>query len=168
MGAVTVVPAMESHAAGIARVHVDAWRGEYRGVIPQAYLDALSYGQREHGWRKWLQDGGLYRVALDGEGSVVGFSAGGTPHVPLPPHDGELYAIYVDPPWQGRGVGSLLFDAMLEELRRAGTPNVHCWVLEANPRARAFYERKGGRVVAQRTEVIGGKPLAELAYGFPA
>lgn len=33
-------------APGIAKVHVDSWRTTYKGIIPQSFLDELSYEQR--------------------------------------------------------------------------------------------------------------------------
>ena len=40
---VTIRPAEISDALGIARVHVNAWRETYKGIIPDSVLDALSY-----------------------------------------------------------------------------------------------------------------------------
>ena len=40
------------------------------------------------------------------------------------------------------------------------------WVLKDNPACR-FYEKIGGRMMADKTVEIGGKPLLELAYVWP-
>jgi hypothetical protein len=37
--------ASPADAAAIARVRVDAWRETYRGIVPEAFLDGLSYEQ---------------------------------------------------------------------------------------------------------------------------
>ena len=55
---------------------------------------------------------------------------------------GELYAIYVHPDWWGTGTGRSLIErgeAELSSRYREAT----LWVLEANPRARSFYEAAG-------------------------
>jgi hypothetical protein len=41
------------------------------------------------------------------------------------------------------------------------------WVLEANPRARAFYEALGGVVVRAQPIEIGGATFTEVAYAWP-
>lgn len=42
-------------APGIAKVHVDSWRSTYKGIIPQSFLDGLSYEQRTKLWEKIFQ-----------------------------------------------------------------------------------------------------------------
>lgn len=42
--------AIISDAPGIAKVHVDSWRTTYKGIIPQSFLDGLSYEQRTKLW----------------------------------------------------------------------------------------------------------------------
>ena len=53
---------------------------------------------------------------------------------------GEIYAIYVLPRSQGRGVGQRLLDAALA---RSESPNVRAWCAAANTRARDGYSRYG-------------------------
>ena len=42
MTAPVLRPAFEDDAHAIAQLRVDAWRATYRGMIPDAYLDAMS------------------------------------------------------------------------------------------------------------------------------
>jgi hypothetical protein len=37
-------------AAAIARVHVDAWRSTYRGIVPDEHLDGMSYERSKRNW----------------------------------------------------------------------------------------------------------------------
>jgi GNAT superfamily N-acetyltransferase len=54
-------------------------------------------------------------------------------------------ALYVDPPFFREGGGSALIAASETAGREAGCRRALLWVLEANPRARAFYEKHGYR-----------------------
>jgi GNAT superfamily N-acetyltransferase len=54
-----------------------------------------------------------------------------------------LEGLYVVPEWWGKGVGDELHDRALEIVRDLGSAQIHLWVLEANARARRFYERRG-------------------------
>lgn len=66
-----------------------------------------------------------------------------------PPIDGvaspavELARIYLLPEWIGRGVGSTLMQAGLDEAERRGFEVMWLGVWEKNPRAIAFYRRWG-------------------------
>lgn len=71
--------------------------------------------------------------------------------------DGEVHALFVDPAWHGRGVGT----ALLEDVA-AGYDAVRLDVNEDNPSARAFYAARGF-VVVGRSELDGqGRPFPLL------
>ena len=55
----------------------------------------------------------------------------------------ELFALYVDPPAHGRGVGSALF----EHAKRLRPNGFEFWVFQRNGYARRFYEHRGCRLV---------------------
>jgi hypothetical protein len=48
--------ALQTDAAGIARVHVNSWRSTYRGIVPDQFLDSLSLERREQYWHDLLSD----------------------------------------------------------------------------------------------------------------
>ena len=69
--------------------------------------------------------------------------------------------IFVTADARGRGIGSLLLDAIMNEAKSLGTSRVQLDVIDTNPRARALYERTG--FVPERTERTG--PF-RLLFGF--
>ena len=71
--------------------------------------------------------------------------------------------IFVDPTARGRGVGTALLDAIVDEARARGYAEVRLDVIDNNPRARALYERRG--FVAGDTQYL--RPLKYL-FGFSA
>ncbi|MEV6247857.1 GNAT family N-acetyltransferase [Streptomyces sp. NPDC051742] len=60
----------------------------------------------------------------------------------LAAHPAHLH-IDLLPQWQGRGYGRALIRTLLAELRAAGVPAVHLCMVQANTKARAFYDRLG-------------------------
>jgi len=101
-------------------------------------------------------------VAEDGERRVVGFTSVG------PSRDerglGELYAIYVDPDAWSTGAGLALIERAEEQLR-SEYEVATLWVLEANPRARRFYERAGWTPDgARKAEERWGVRAPEVRY----
>lgn len=89
-----------------------------------------------------------------GQPELVGFAAYGPERAedddPAQPGGGredqgpaELYAIYVVPPVWSTGAGRALLDGVLSLASSDGYTDISLWVLEANTRARRFYERAG-------------------------
>ena len=72
-----------------------------------------------------------------------------------------LQDLFVAPEARGRGVGTALIDALCREAARRGYQAIRLEVIDANPRARALYEREG--FIATRTDRLG---LLRFAFGF--
>lgn len=83
---------------------------------------------------RWLTFSG--RVLLADDGGPVGVAA-------VEPC--WLAGLYVVPERWGTGVADELHDAAAAALRALGCTEARLWVLEDNPRARRFYERRGWR-----------------------
>ncbi|MEU5595312.1 GNAT family N-acetyltransferase [Streptomyces sp. NPDC020298] len=67
----------------------------------------------------------------------------------LPELNGHPAHLHIDllPPWQRRGHGRRLMDALFSALRERGVPAVHLGMVTANTAARAFYDRLGFEVI---------------------
>jgi ribosomal protein S18 acetylase RimI-like enzyme len=157
-------------APGIARVHVDTWRTAYRGILPADFLNALSYEARTQRWCENLAQAGPQQftlVAEDDDGTVVGFAGGGSERDGMPGYDGEIYAVYVLTQHQRRGIGRQLMGVSARRLMDHGFGAAMLWALEANWRARAFYEALGGQFIGRKAKVVADTPQIEVAYGWP-
>lgn len=153
----------------MAQVNVETWQEAYRGIVPQPFLDALpqSLQEMEERWRvriAHLHPAATF-VALDGEHQVVGYAAGGRTRDGDQVYPAEIYALYVRPGFQGRGLGGELFDALCRHFAREGLPAMKLWALADNP-YRRFYERRGGALIGSKMLAIGGKELTTVAYGW--
>ncbi|MGE0254044.1 MAG: N-acetyltransferase family protein [Alphaproteobacteria bacterium] len=162
-------------AAAIAAIHVEAWRAAYAGMLPDRYLLGLAEGRQTRQWRHHVVARGEATLVaedirpLRGGPGIVGFaSCGPLRRAGVPadaPWQGEVYTLYVAPDHQGHGHGGALLEACRARLARDGRAGVLVWVLAANP-SRFFYERMGGRRVAERTEPFAGARLPEIAYAW--
>ena len=162
-------PARAGDAAGIARVHVEAWRTTYAGVLPDAFLRGLSVSEHTARWTRMLRPGNdTVLVVEDAAAGIVGFASGGPARqaeMPVGDWQGEVYTLYLLTDWQGRGLGRALIHGLFDRLVEAGMERIALWVVAANP-TRFFYEAMGGRIVARRSEPFAGIMLDELAYGW--
>jgi diamine N-acetyltransferase len=67
----------------------------------------------------------------------------------------EIQRIYADHTWHGRGVGATLMHAAIERARTWQGDVLWLAVWEKNPRAIAFYEKTGFRVVGRQSFQLG-------------
>ena len=153
--------ASAADAAQIAAVMRDSWFAAYDGIIATAIIDRVTAPdggarvRQSFRLRPWQRM--IAAVAPgDADADIVGYASYGPerdvlgapwPH-PLTPagSDGlvaELYALYVHPAWWSTGTGRALMDEVLAKVRAAGYACITLWVLEANARARRFYQRAG-------------------------
>jgi GNAT superfamily N-acetyltransferase len=149
-------------ALAIETIRVHGWRAAYRHVFPANELDEMPIDASR--WRARLEKPptGWTTLVAERDGVVVGFTSVG------PSRDeaglGELYAIYVEPSEWSTGAGRVLIERAEEQLAREYR-QATLWVLEDNPRARAFYERAGWSVDgARKAEPRWGVRAPEVRY----
>lgn len=151
--------------AGIAKVHVDSWRTTYKGIVPDSFLESLSYEEREQIWKSGIERNQVY-IAEDEEGQIVGFASGGEERTgKYDAYRGELYAIYLLEGQHGRGIGQKLFQSVVDDLKEKQLNSMLIWALAENP-ACHFYEKLGGRKIDTAEIELDGKKLDEVAYGW--
>ena len=132
----------------IVTLHARSWQVAYRGLIPDAMIDRVVTQRAARAERigTVVTDPDDRRRAwvVVHRGVVVGFSIVGPSRDPEAPDDtGEVHTIYLDPDVFGMGMGHLLLARVTRDLRDQGYRRAILWVLEANARARRFYEAAG-------------------------
>lgn len=169
--------ARRDDADAIAAAHVAGWRGGYRGIFPDDYLDGEAFAtERRDMWRSWgwtehLPTAELFVGVIDEV--VVGFAhAGPVRETDLGPGVGEVYGFYADPAAWGTGLADMMMAAAVGHLVEGGFERAVLWVLRDNPRARRFYERAGWTLTGRTDEWPGPQlpsytapPVAEVEYG---
>lgn len=149
----------------IGRIYEESWRFAYKGIIPQDYLDNIS---ARH-WADRLDREGWSSLVLLENGRPVGTGCVCPSRWTAYPGCGEIVSLYLLPEYIGKGFGRLLLNAAVQELVGQGYRDILLWVLEANHRARTFYEHAGfisGE--AYMKDTIGGKDVREVLYRLRA
>jgi len=153
--------AIAEDAAGIGQVQVTAWREAYTGRMPQSILDGLDVDSSITRWHHAIAVEGRDIWVAKHDGAIVGFAARG-PAPDAPPGGWRLYALYLLAAHHGSGMGQALLDAAL------GRAAASLWILEDNPRARAFYERNGFRPDGGvQDDASWGEPIREVRLVRP-
>jgi GNAT superfamily N-acetyltransferase len=138
--------AVPADARAVAEVQLRGWWHAYGDFVDHELLAEHTVESRTERWASILAPGERDPTTLvvDAGGRVAGFTAfGAARSADAAPGLGEVWAIYVDPPAQGAGVGSALLAAAEDGLRAAGFERAMLWVFERNGLARAFYAARG-------------------------
>ncbi|ACA17102.1 GCN5-related N-acetyltransferase [Methylobacterium sp. 4-46] len=162
---VSIRRARQHDAGMLSEVFDAAWREAYQGIIPGVALDRMLARRGPAWWRATLGRGRPLVVLEVGE-AVVGYVSYGRCRDRSLKAEGEIDEIYLAPSYQGLGYGTRLFRAVRNDLRDRDVARLALWSLAENGRARAFYERMGGTVVAEAVDRIAGATLAKVAYLF--
>ncbi|GIU91183.1 MAG: N-acetyltransferase [Acidimicrobiia bacterium] len=156
----TVRQAEPGDGERLAVIHVASWQATYRGIFPDRFLDAMDPTERVEAWRRRIGHPDVAVLLVEDGGEPVGFASLGPAEERAEQPVGELYAIYLLPGTWRRGLGRRLLEEA-ERLLAVRYPEAILWVLEANSRARRFYEACGWIPDGgTRTEpIFGANPL---------
>jgi len=123
----------------------ELWRVRYavteNRLTPGRISDAELHAYLEDYGRGWV-------VELE-PGRIAGFSIGDA-------RDGNIWAMFVDPPLHGQGYGRQLHDVMVEWLFAQGLARLNLGT-QPDSRAEAFYRRAGWRPTGEGLDAHGDK-----------
>jgi GNAT superfamily N-acetyltransferase len=173
---ISIRRARPADAQAIGEIHAAVWRSSYAGILPQAYLAALSADRLAGFYQRAILDrreGHAVFVAVAGGaeapsggpvagGGVVGFASGGRARR-AGIADGEVETLYLLEDWRERGAGRRLMRAMGAHLRVMGCRSAMLWVLRDNP-TRWFYRHLGAREAAREGIRVGGQSVEQSAF----
>lgn len=80
----------------------------------------------------------------------------------------EIRWLLVDPEHRGKGVGTELFETIVEKLREDGAERIDANVLDADREGAQFFEERGFERTDDRQVEYGGEPLVEHWYTLDA
>jgi len=151
-------------AQGIGKVHVDSWRTTYKNIIPDSFLDKLSYEQREKLWERNINREDNYVLVAENEiREIVGFAVASTRETNVERNSSDLTSIYLLEEYQGKRIGKLLLNELFMYFKQKRYQSIFVEVLAEN-KTRFFYEYYGAEYVKTVQINIGGKVLEEYVY----
>ena len=162
---ISIRRARTGDAAALSAVSDAAWREAYLGIIPGVALHRMLARRGPRWWQASI-DHGRPLVVLDVHDRVAGYVSYGRCRNRGLPAEGEIDELYLSPEYQGLGFGKRMFRAVRNDFAHRGMKRLVVWCLCENVRAREFYERLGGRSVAETMERVAGVHLGKVAYLF--
>ena len=157
--------ALTKDAYEYAANHIACWKAAYKGIISDEYLENMSVEQMAERNRTILSDPGTFSYYYaDLNGRMIGRLVIGKCRDEDKPNQGEIAAIYLLDEFWGKGYGREMMEYSLSELKRKGYGEVLIWVLEANSKARLFYEKCGFVFDGKTQEISIDKSHTEMRY----
>jgi ribosomal protein S18 acetylase RimI-like enzyme len=162
----TLRRSIPADARALAEIHVAAWRQAYRKIVPDSYLEKFTVESRTKRFREFLAVNTAETYVAEQGGRIIGFlTLGGARDTDEEPgNTGEIWGIYVSPELWRRGVGRYLCEQGQNLLASRDFAIATLWVLEANSRARSFYEAMGFQPDGATKQLPLGIPLAAIRY----
>ena len=118
-----------------------------------------SWTRRRSQYERWLSEPDAFVLIAERGDAAVGYAMthlrAGSPTWPSSERAGEVETLSVHPRERGRGIGTLLLEAVEDELAALGVEELSLHVVSHNDKAMAFYERHGLRPFAQWLSVAG-------------
>jgi ribosomal protein S18 acetylase RimI-like enzyme len=160
--------ANKSDLPAIARVHLECWRLMYSALVPEGVFHTLEF-KRDQRWAQFLdsaQHGDEIALVAESSGNkVIGFAHAGPEWGGHPTIESELYALFVLPEYQGRGVGKRLLLATASALVRRNSNSMLVRVRSGNPTPRV-YQALGADNLGMQSVSVDGVAVQEIAYGW--
>lgn len=153
----------------VVDINITGWQTAYQGIIDNQYLDNLD-SEREQRIVKMKNNymsGGFIVAELDNQ--VVGFCRyvdNNNFSPTIVDADCELTVIYVKPNLKGCGIGSKLFEYVLNEFSKLNKNLMVLWCFKDNEPTIKFYEKMGGRIIGEKAKEHGGKENTEVCFAY--
>jgi GNAT superfamily N-acetyltransferase len=167
--ALNVRSARPEDAADLARIYIESWQDTYPGIVSSSLLGAMSFKGHVQRWQNTIRGAdrkrGAVLVAEDDRHGAIGLCSLGPVRDGGAGFEGEIYTLYVDPGFLGRGTGSALMAGAFEAFKTRGLHSCLIWA-HAKNNACFFYEAMGGRRVATRTTRLMGELTPEIGFGW--
>ena len=156
-----VQPANVEQATDIGLAYLASWRAGYEGLLAPDVLDVEVAKRAAYDWAADIRRESSHvgvAVAADVVLGVVEACdpPGGSRDLP------EINMLYVTPQYWGTGVASSLLNEGVGWIRERGWESARLRVVEAQGRARRFYEREGWLLDTELEPSHNG--LFELVY----
>ncbi|MFG1493871.1 GNAT family N-acetyltransferase [Halobacteriovorax sp. GFR7] len=163
-----IIPVEVDDIKSLARIYVDCFWENYKGILSKDYLYSLKYSDVQQTWerkipRRPTEGGTLVFHAPDGD--VVGFIDYG----PAREHEhgipGEIYDFYILKKYQKSGMGQKLFEAVIKDFKNRGYDCFYLCTFKDNP-SKGFFIKNGGKVLKESPFEFNGEIYQEEYFYF--
>lgn len=148
----------------VVDIQMNGWKVAYKGIIDDDILDAMDRDIKIEKLKERYQDEPLIVAVLDNE--VVGFSRYVFDNCYSPDYsiDCEIVALYVKPDLKYQGIGTKMFNYIVNEYKKLNKKKMIIWCLRDNYPSRKFYEKMGGKIIGEKEFIKGDRAYPEVGF----
>lgn len=155
----------EEDIPSVVDIQINGWKTAYSGIIDEKYLNSMNRNERIEKRRKDYKNNGFIVAELDKK--IVGFcryvDSNKYTHE-VQDIDCELMALYVKPDLKYNGIGTKLFQFVINKFKNKEKKKMIVWCLKDNEPSKKFYIKMGGKIIKERTIKIGEKNYTEVGF----
>ena len=153
----------EEDVYGAAEVRINGWKVAYKNIIDDDYLNSLSILNQVKKFNECVGNDNFIVAVLNNK--VLGFCrfvydnffSDNLSYV-----DCELTAIYVHPDYKGKGIGTKMFNYVIDKFKSNNKSTMILWCLADNNNSINFYKHMGGEIKESKITQIGDKDYEEV------
>lgn len=130
----------------IAFINSRSWQTTYKDIIDPLFLSTVTPEQQLPRAKRLVSSETLYCIVAEQSinKQIAGFACFGNSREPKIDADCELQAIYLLQAFQFKGIGKMLFNAGVSDLKKKLKTKMFVSVFKDNNSACRFYEKMGG------------------------
>jgi ribosomal protein S18 acetylase RimI-like enzyme len=150
----------------VVDIQVEGWKAAYKGIIDDEFLKSMDKEKQIERRKADYKQGNFIVAEIEGE--IVGFCRFSDIVLSNDSEkfDCELMALYVKPELKQQGIGKIMFNYVVNDLKGKEKSKMILWCLKENYPSRAFYEKMGGIIVGEHEIEIGDKTYQEVGFGY--
>ncbi len=167
MGTIIIRNVKEKDIPSIAEIQVNGWKTAYKGIIDDVVLNTMNKDDKIERFKSNYKKNGF--IVAEFKNEVVGFcryveSNEFTPD--MQNIDCEITALYVKPDLKYNGIGTKLFQFVVNEFKNQSKSKMILWCLKDNESSKKFYTKMGGKIIKERVIEIGEKSYCEVGFMY--
>lgn len=162
---ITIRNIEEKDIPDVVNIQIDGWKSAYKGIIDDSVLNSMNRNERIEKRRNDYKENGFIVAELNNK--AVGFCRYTDSNIftrDISDIDCELLALYVKPSLKYNGIGTKLFQFVINDFKSKNKTNMILWCLKDNEPSKKFYIKMGGEIIKERTIEIGGKEYLEVGF----
>ena len=155
----------EKDIPDVVNIQIDGWKSAYKGIIDDSVLNSMNRNERIEKRKNDYKENGFIIAELNNK--AVGFCRYTDSNIftrDISDIDCELLALYVKPSLKYNGIGTKLFQFVINDFKSKNKTNMILWCLKDNEPSKKFYIKMGGEIIKERTIEIGGKEYLEVGF----
>ena len=155
----------EKDIPSVVEIQVNGWKTAYKGIVDDEFLNSMNIEERIEKRKRDYKENGFVVAELDKK--IVGFCRyidNNNFTQEISDIDCELLSLYVKPSLKYNGIGTKIFQFVIDEFKKKNKRKMILWCLKDNDPSKKFYTKMEGKIVKEREIEIGDKTYLEVGF----